>query len=448
MYSKLITRLSLVTVISLSTAAQAFIYIEARCTSMSQASPQGLQSNALIQNGVLVPGGSNSAGPNGSTSAGPIGVGVTTAYADTSQIDGPVLTTCHTKGDLSLGNLEVYAQAGGGPGIGASISFGTPRWTETITFNNTNPTPVELDFYWDTDGLVVDQSGPTGGSIDIMSSITLSIVNDANWKDIHFKGAPAFYLGGCQFIYSKQFGSYFGFQPAGNNEYGAWTTTAIGSFSGLIKATLIVPSGVVSIDVVTFLQIDARTGAICDYTDGAKFRFGTLPPGLSWTSASGVFLSAVAPLDSDGDGTPDAQDGCPNDPNKTAPGMCGCGVVDADTDGDGVCDYVDGCPNDPNKTSPGSCGCGVVDADADSDGVCDNVDNCPNVANPNQADSDGNGQGDACRPIQLYPPGEPQPPIPVCGAMGTVGMLPLVSGLMLMLGRARRARVRRETAAR
>ncbi len=32
--------------------------------------------------------------------------------------------------------------------------------------------------------------------------------------------------------------------------------------------------------------------------------------------------------DSDGDGVPDSQDGCPNDPNKTSPGNCGCEVAD------------------------------------------------------------------------------------------------------------------------
>jgi hypothetical protein len=31
-------------------------------------------------------------------------------------------------------------------------------------------------------------------------------------------------------------------------------------------------------------------------------------------------------IDSDNDGTPDCSDGCPNDPDKTAPGVCGCGV--------------------------------------------------------------------------------------------------------------------------
>lgn len=34
-------------------------------------------------------------------------------------------------------------------------------------------------------------------------------------------------------------------------------------------------------------------------------------------------------IDSDGDGVPDEQDGCPNDPDKTSPGNCGCGNPEA-----------------------------------------------------------------------------------------------------------------------
>jgi hypothetical protein len=139
--------------------------------------------------------------------------------------------------------------------------------------------------------------------------------------------------------------------------------------------------------------------------------------------------------DSDSDGTCDAQDGCPNDSNKTSPGNCGCGnpepgtscdddnvctindVIDSncncigefeDSDSDGTCDAQDGCPNDSNKTSPGTCGCGnpepgtscddenvctindVIDSncncvgefqDSDSDGTCDAQDGCPNDSN-------------------------------------------------------------------
>jgi hypothetical protein len=113
-------------------------------------------------------------------------------------------------------------------------------------------------------------------------------------------------------------------------------------------------------------------------------------------TAPGVCGCGVSDDDSDGDGTADCVDGCPNDPNKIAPGICGCGVADTDTDGDSTADCDDGCPNDPNKTAPGACGCGVADTDGDGDGTPNCHDNCPAVANADQADVDADGVGDAC----------------------------------------------------
>ncbi len=107
-------------------------------------------------------------------------------------------------------------------------------------------------------------------------------------------------------------------------------------------------------------------------------------------------ISFVACPDSDGDGVSDCDDGCPNDPLKTAPGICGCGVADTDTDGDGTADCNDGCPNDPLKTAPGICGCGVADTDTDGDGIADCNDNCVLISNPGQEDCNGNLIGDAC----------------------------------------------------
>ncbi len=71
-----------------------------------------------------------------------------------------------------------------------------------------------------------------------------------------------------------------------------------------------------------------------------------------------------------------AVDNCPSDPNKTEPGICGCGVADTDTDGDGTPNCNDSCPNDPNKTSAGVCGCGVADTDSDGDGYYQCINDC------------------------------------------------------------------------
>ena len=98
--------------------------------------------------------------------------------------------------------------------------------------------------------------------------------------------------------------------------------------------------------------------------------------------------------DSDSDGICDDSDGCTDltacnyaDASNAAcifPAGCetctnadGTGGVDAnDDDGDGTCNDADGCPNDPAKTAPGICGCGNVDTDMDNDGVCDDNDLC------------------------------------------------------------------------
>jgi predicted outer membrane repeat protein len=106
-----------------------------------------------------------------------------------------------------------------------------------------------------------------------------------------------------------------------------------------------------------------------------------------------VFDPACEP-DADGDGTPDCVDGCPNDPAKTAPGACGCGVADTDTDSDGTPDCYDGCPNDPAKTAPGACGCGVADTDSDNDGTPDCIDGCPNDPAKTAAGACGCGVAD------------------------------------------------------
>jgi len=77
------------------------------------------------------------------------------------------------------------------------------------------------------------------------------------------------------------------------------------------------------------------------------------------------------------DGGSASGDCCPDDPDKTQPGACGCGVADTDSDYDGTPDCHDMCPGDPSKTAPMTCGCFVAETDTDHDGTPDCNDQCP-----------------------------------------------------------------------
>ncbi len=143
----------------------------------------------------------------------------------------------------------------------------------------------------------------------------------------------------------------------------------------------------------THVVQDSDGDGVCNANDGCPNDPNKIAPGQCGCG--------IADTDSDGDGTANCNDGCPNDANKLAPGICGCGVADTDSDGDGTPNCHDGCPNDPNKTAPGICGCGVADTDSDGDGTANCIDGCPNDPNkiaPGQcgcgtADTDTDGDG-------------------------------------------------------
>jgi hypothetical protein len=128
----------------------------------------------------------------------------------------------------------------------------------------------------------------------------------------------------------------------------------------------------------------------------------------------GICGCGVSDRDSDADGTPDCEDSCAVDSAKTEPGICGCGVSDRDSDADGTPDCEDSCRADSAKTEPGICGCGVSDRDSDADGAPDCEDSCaadPAKTEPgicgcgvSDADSDANGSADC---LDEPPAGDP-----------------------------------------
>ena len=163
-----------------------------------------------------------------------------------------------------------------------------------------------------------------------------------------------------------------------------------------------------AVKTVTSLQDDTAY----TFQVTSKNQEGVLSAASSSASLTTDDCTDPCELDTDGDGTNDCDDGCPDDPGKTSPGVCGCGTADTDSDGDGTANCVDACPNDPGKTEPGVCGCGVSDSDTDGDGTADCNDSCPDDPNKtdpgicgcgvSDADSDGDGAADcndACAAI-------------------------------------------------
>jgi len=183
--------------------------------------------------------------------------------------------------------------------------------------------------------------------------------------------------------------------PSGN-AYNTWSPSSSTWTVGARSIRFTGSANFWGLDNITFVNCPDTDG------DGASDCIDGCPNDPAKT-APGICGCGVADTDTDGDGTADCNDGCPADANKTAPGICGCGVADTDTDGDGTADCNDGCPADANKTAPGICGCGVADTDTDGDGTADCNDGCPADANKTApgicgcgvADTDTDGDGTA-----------------------------------------------------
>ncbi|MBI5764332.1 MAG: thrombospondin type 3 repeat-containing protein [Planctomycetes bacterium] len=222
------------------------------------------------------------------------------------------------------------------------------------------------------------------------------------------------------------------FQPSGSS---VWATSPTGVLTPVTAKgqSLAISPGVFR--VINTCEYVAPTG--CAAQNGLTYQLnnnGQMCVTVGFTDGTNAIYVASFPgcinpaLDTDGDGTPDCTDGCPNDALKIAPGICGCGVADTDTDGDGTPNCNDGCPNDATKLAPGQCGCGVADTDTDGDGTADCIDGCINDATktaPGQCgcgnpDTDIDGDGTAnCNDACPADPLKVAPGICGCGVADT-----------------------------
>jgi hypothetical protein len=156
--------------------------------------------------------------------------------------------------------------------------------------------------------------------------------------------------------------------------------------AGMLALGLAACNGSTTFDCATSSQ--CRSGAltgVCEPSGFCSFGDSACASGSRYDSSAGDDLAGqcvpVPPLDSDGDGVPDAMDNCVMIANPDQ----------KDSDGDHLGDACDNCPNAANPTQ----------ADEDGDAVGNACDNCPHISNVDQADGDSDGVGDVCDPAPM-----------------------------------------------
>jgi hypothetical protein len=172
-------------------------------------------------------------------------------------------------------------------------------------------------------------------------------------------------LSTCATNYSY-FDTWYSFTPACT---GSVTFTTCGSFDTILSVHSACSTSTVGNQITGACNDNGAAGCApgssvsVNLTAGTTYLVRVTTAGAQTPSAGGGagYTLTWAEADTDADGTPNCLDGCPNDPLKTSPGVCGCGVADTDSDNDGTPNCIDGCPNDPLKIAPGICGCGVAE---------------------------------------------------------------------------------------
>jgi hypothetical protein len=155
----------------------------------------------------------------------------------------------------------------------------------------------------------------------------------------------------------------------GTVSIGLFCTTPISGSGAIVEVAFDVYGFVGDAAPIFFTEARVNEGVIVASTDDGFFVISTDDDSDGFTADCGDCDDGV---DTVYPGAPEICDGLDNQ----CPGDPGFGEIDEglDSDGDGVADCFDGCPNDPGKTEPGVCGCGVSDVDTDGDTVADCVD--------------------------------------------------------------------------
>ena len=290
---------------------------DAAANSATHQGPNVVGSNSHYTNGTSPPGQSY-AGNSGSYSGGG---SVSQTYAQTSQNGGtnggvPLHNDAYAEANLATGKLKATTSSTGPDNFGTPGGIASAQLDDTIFFTNTSGSTQTISFTYSFNGLMLNPAaGNPGGNVSLGLSCGGNIgacYNGAGGtgQAITFAtpgGSPISLYGGPRspednwnyyFNYngSSCFGEniYCGQFSASLWEYGTTTPGVGGAVEGYIRAYLNIPTGQTALGVRGSLNLDCRSASSCDFGHTGSFGFGALPTGLTYSSESGVFLTASA----------------------------------------------------------------------------------------------------------------------------------------------------------
>jgi hypothetical protein len=189
------------------------------------------------------------------------------------------------RGDLSTGELGVLASSFNLTGMTGNRGQAQAAMRDEITFSNITGSAQLIDVFYSLDG-AMDLPGTFsaahlgfrfcfGAHCALASNTILS-----NAVDYHFTYQSAFLPDGNYLTLPTDGWDSVSFDPG--------LSFGLNTFHGVY----VVPEGSSTIDLYSRLLLDCGFDGVCDYSGTGKLSLD-LPAGVSFTSASGVLLSAV-----------------------------------------------------------------------------------------------------------------------------------------------------------
>jgi hypothetical protein len=287
--SKFRRRISLLTILGTTLAIAGLVLssVNLQAAFITDASANGgtfTSSSARAQNGVLFDPSSNFACAGGGTSSAG-GTAVTNSFANITCQSGRAFASA----DLVTGSLRGFALSSG---IAGTTAFASAQLADEVTFENSTGGNLLLGVSYLSHGTVTGETMGAGTTTRIASNLLFG--QPGGSQLITLQGSTSVH--GLRFVYVNGSTSIQAPAAGGAPDLSGWTVSPVGPVGALFSSTLVVPSGISTLDIATFLIIDCRTGGNCDFSNTAAFSFGALPTGLSYTSSSGAFLTGAAPV--------------------------------------------------------------------------------------------------------------------------------------------------------